>query len=204
MKKNNTSISDFNEIASNIKSKESYYNKIGGMTDSSWTSTKYNSSYKSKEKNMLILYENNIPAVIKFKDIRNYMNQKNIELKKDNSIKDTIEQFKKLIKKQKELRAKIEEMKKREMDRIFNEYLRNNYYQKYNVEKNVVLSALIGEDNINNELNKQIKRAKKFFDNAKSYSLGHKNLNKKYFNFDKDKETRLKSIIGDTFLGGFY
>ena len=148
--------------------------------------------------------ENNIPTVIKFKDIRNYINKKNMELKIDNNINDAIVQFKKLIEKQKELTSKIEEMKKSEMDRIFNEYLRNNYYQKYKVEKNVVLSALIGEDNINNELNKQIKRAKKFFDNAKSYSLGHKRLNKKYFNFDKDKETRLKTIIGDTFLGGFY
>ena len=95
-------------------------------------------------------------------------------------------------------------MKKKEMDRIFNEYLRNNYYQKYKVEKNVVLSALIGEDNIKGELNKQVKRAKKYFEDAKSYSLGHKRLNKKVYRFDKDNQVRLKSIIGDTFIGGLY
>ena len=39
------------------------------------------------------------------------------------------------------------------MDRIFEEYLRNDYFQRFKVEKNVVLSALIGEDNILLKLN---------------------------------------------------
>jgi hypothetical protein len=37
------------------------------------------------------------------------------------------------------------ECRQKEMDRIFNEYLRNNYQSRYNVEKNVVLGALIGK-----------------------------------------------------------
>ena len=177
-----------------------------GTAYSTAYSTKYNNlNSKSKEKEDLYSSYNNIPKVIKLNDLIKYINKKKSEsTKRNNNIGDLIEQFQKLIKKQKELKKKLEEMKKNEMDRIFNEYLRNNYYQKYKVEKNVVLSALIGEDNINGELNKQVKRAKKYFEDAKSYSLGHKRLNKKVYRFDKDNQVRLKSIIGDTFIGGLY
>ena len=202
--RNNTSITDLNESTSKIKLKEHNYLKIGGMTDSTWNSTKYYSLDKFKEKNTSIISDNNIPEVIKLNDLEKYVYQKNSESKINNDMIRLIRQFQKLIKKQKDLKKKNEEMKKKEMDRIFNEYLRNNYYQKYKVEKNIVLSSLIGEDKINNELNKQIRRAKKYFDNVKSYSLGHKRLNKKYYKFDKANETRLKTMIGDTFLGGFY
>ena len=67
------------------------------------------------------------------------------------------------------------EMRQKEMDRIFNEYLRNNYQSRYNVEKNVVLSALIGEDNINTELNKQLKRTKQYLDQLKKIGMGKNN-----------------------------
>jgi hypothetical protein len=50
------------------------------------------------------------------------------------------------------------ELRQKEMDRIFNEYLRNNYQSRYNVEKNIVLSALIGEQNIEKELSIQDKK----------------------------------------------
>ena len=67
------------------------------------------------------------------------------------------------------------ELRQKEMDRIFNEYLRNNYQSRYNVEKNIVLSALIGEDNINTELNKQLKRTKQYLDQMKKIGMGKNN-----------------------------
>ena len=67
------------------------------------------------------------------------------------------------------------ELRQNEMDRIFNEYLRNNYQSRYNVEKNIVLSALIGEDNINTELNKQLKRTKQYLDQMKKIGMGKNN-----------------------------
>ena len=67
------------------------------------------------------------------------------------------------------------ELRQNEMDRIFNEYLRNNYQSRYNVEKNVVLGALIGEDNINTELNKQLKRTKQYLDQMKKIGMGKNN-----------------------------
>ena len=111
-----------------------------------------------------------------------------------------VEEYKKLDLQLKELKKKHEDMKKKEMDRIFNEYLKNNYYQRYKVEKNVVLSALIGEDN---ELNKQIKKARKYFNMVNSLSLGHKKFSKLLWKFDKSKQLKLKYLIGDTFIGGF-
>ena len=207
LEKYNTTILDLNDSGNaNLKShKEHDFFNNCRTADSTAYSTKYNNlNIKSKEKENYSSYYK-IPKVIKLNELEKYINQKKSESKIRNSnISNLIEQFQKLSKKQKSLKKKLDEMKKNEMDRIFNEYLRNNYYQKYKVEKNVVLSALIGEDNINGELNKQIKRAKKYFEDAKSYSLGHKKLNKKLFRFDKDNQAQLKTIIGDTFMGGLY
>ena len=198
--KNNSSNSDINS-----KQIEIINFKNGGMSYSSANSTNYK-IFKKYQKKENLLSEDIIPDVIKLNDFKKILNQKNNESKfQNNNIYNLIAKFLKLNKKLKELKKNQEEMRKNEMDRIFNEYLRNNYFQKYKVEKNIVLSALIGEDNINTELNKQIKRAKKFFDNAKSYSLGHKRINKKFYKFDKDNQIKLKNLVGDTFLGGgFY
>ena len=219
-----------NKITKNLNLKTSFktYQKVvlkinpNNFNSRNLTNTNYNffeknnttisensTTYSSRYQNLNKYKENDNcldnPYFLILKNLEKYIKQKKSESKlKNNGCKDLIEQIFNLKKRQKEFKIRQEKMKKKEMDRIFNEYLRNNYFQKYKVEKNVVLSALIGEDNINNELNKQIKRAKKFFNNAKSYSLGHKEINKNYFQLDKDKHKILKTIIGDTFLGGIY
>ena len=199
---NNNQIQQKNNILRNISITNTNYSEVN---DSTANSTKYNSINKYKDKNKLLYTYNDIPDIIKLNDAEKYINKNNsISKLKNKDAVELIEEYKNLNKKLKEMKKMQEKNKKNEMDRIFNEYLRNNYYQRYNVEKNVVLSALIGEDNINNELNKQIKRAKKYFDNAKSYSLGHKRVNKKYYQFDKRNKMKLKIMIGDTFLGSIY
>ena len=45
------------------------------------------------------------------------------------------------------------------------------------VEKNVVLSALIGEDNILPELNKQMRQARKYFDSLKACGMHQRDDN---------------------------
>jgi hypothetical protein len=77
------------------------------------------------------------------------------------------------------------------MDRIFNEYLRNDYKKRYNVEKNVVLSALIGEDNINAELTKQLKRAKMYMDDMNKIGM-NKNKESIFFTPQALKQLNLK------------
>ena len=67
----------------------------------------------------------------------------------------------------------MEENKKNEMTRIYNKYLKKEYSQKYILEKEKVLSALIGEDNVQSEIRRQIIRTKLFF---KSNNLFNKNI----------------------------
>ena len=56
----------------------------------------------------------------------------------------------------------LNEMKNNEIQRILDEYSKRNYYQRYMVDKNVVLSALIGEEKLS-ELNKHLKKGKFYF-----------------------------------------
>ena len=62
------------------------------------------------------------------------------------------------------LRKKKEAMKTKEMTRIFKEFQRNDYENRFNTDKTTVISALIGEDNLNSELLKQSKREKKYIE----------------------------------------
>ena len=69
-----------------------------------------------------------------------------------------------LNKKLNNLRKKKEDMKLEEMNRIFKEFQRNDYAEKFNIDKVTVISALIGEDNLNSEMVKQSKREKKYIE----------------------------------------
>ena len=160
---------------------------------------------REREREKLMLTGNNIPDVIKLSDLEEYIEQKNSESIINNyNLDKLIEEFNNLNKQLKEMKKNQEDLKKKEMDRIFNEYLTNNYYQKFGVEKNIVLSALIGEGNINNELYKQIKRARKYFKQAHSVSFGNKHTRKRSYRFDKSKLLNLRNLIGANFLGGIY
>ena len=107
-------------------------------------------------------YEENtdeIPNDIKFKDINNFtlkisknLFEKNKEVKFEECIylNNQMEQLKKIK----------EELRNKEMGRIFDEYRKNKYYEKYNVDKNTLLSALIGEDHLISEMYNQNKKEK--------------------------------------------
>ena len=124
------------------------------------------------------------------------------KLIKNRKKKITDEQMKKLIEYQNKIKEKeslknfYENLKKNEMNRIFDEYLKNNYYQRFKVEKNVVLSALIGEDNILPELNKQAREAKMYFDSLMKVGLNNKDNN--YMRSKKNIKT-LSHIIGKNY-----
>ena len=82
-----------------------------------------------------------------------------------------IENYMNLLDKKENIKKIVHNMKKTEMNRIFNEYLKNDYFKRFKVEKTVVLSALIGEDNVMPELNKHARKAKKYFDNLKKVGM---------------------------------
>ena len=76
------------------------------------------------------------------------------------------------------LREEKDIIKTNEMDRIFKEFQRNNYEKRYNVNKIRVISALIGEDNIKNEIFRQEKREKLYNDQISKSQLHNNNSNK--------------------------
>ena len=77
---------------------------------------------------------------------------------------EKIQNYLSLNKKLNNLRKKKELMKTNEMIRIFKEFQRNDYAQRFNIDKISVISALIGEDNLNSEMVKQSKREKKYIE----------------------------------------
>ncbi len=114
-----------------------------------------------------------IPPVIKLKDLEVLLEKSGHMITHSQMV--ILVDYLNILDKRDQMKEFQREMRQREMDRIFNEYLRNNYQNRYNVEKNVVLSALIGEDNINTELNKQLKRTKQYLDQLKKIGMGKNN-----------------------------
>ena len=88
-----------------------------------------------------------------------------------NAQNNIIENYLNLLDKKENIKKIVYNMKKTEMNRIFNEYLKNDYFKRFKVEKTVVLSALIGEDNVMPELNKHARKAKKYFDSLKQVGM---------------------------------
>ena len=78
-----------------------------------------------------------------------------------------------------ELKQEKDKLKLNEMDRIFKEFQKNDYKQRYQVEKKTVISALIGEDNIENELFKQSKREKEYIHKMNKIQLFQNKYKKK-------------------------
>ena len=71
-------------------------------------------------------------------DILFFMKTLNMLEAKHNSIKNEIKQKKQI-----------------EIDRIFKEFFLNEYTRRFNTTEEIVISALIGEDNINKEMNRK-------------------------------------------------
>ena len=109
-------------------------------------------------------YEDNIDDIpdLKFNDIKNYtLKNKNI-FKSNKEIK--FEECIQLNKQMEKIKKIKEDLKNKEMGRIFEEYRKNKYYEKYNVEKDILINALVGEDNLINEMYNQKKKEKQFND----------------------------------------
>lgn len=124
-----------------------------------------------------------IPPIIRIKDF-NKMSFIKYHFTPNDIIK--VNNFFSLRRKLSKLREEKDMLKTNEMDRIFKEFQRNNYAQKYNVDKIKVISALIGEDNINNELFRQERREKIYFDQITKSQL-YTNNNKYSSTGFKDK-----------------
>ena len=120
-----------------------------------------------------------IPNIIRLKDF-DKMNIIKTSFTPDDIVK--VNYFFSLRKKFNKLREEKDMLKTNEMDRIFKEFQKNNYSKRYNVDKMKVISALIGEDNINNELFRQERREKNYFEQISKSQLYTKKIYYKSFN----------------------
>ena len=116
----------------------------------------------SKSNSMIIYkYRNNYLQDEKGNDISNNIKineNKKLLLKKNKKISfEKYIAWKDEIEKLKELK---ETLKEKEMERIFEEFRLKKYSKKYNIDKKIVLSALIGEQNITKEFTIQNKKEK--------------------------------------------
>jgi len=91
-------------------------------------------------------------------------NKNNLEIEKLPQMND-IENLQGKIKK---IENEMVELKKNEINRIFKEFIENDYQNKYHVSVDVVLAALLGEHTKNIEVNKFAKFKREYFDEIKN------------------------------------
>ena len=130
-----------------------------------------------------------IPSILKIKDYAKITNNSGYFLNSDEIKK--VQYYLSLKTQLNNLRKKKETMKTNEMTRIFKEFQRNDYENRFNIDKATVISALIGEDNLNSELVKQSKREKKYLEEIMK---GRMHIKMKSI----DKAIMEKNILGES------
>ena len=123
----------------------------------------------SSEKNINLSNYYLIPEKLSLKQVERYLNSSKRIIPKINNNK--ISQYFELDKKIKKINYRLKENKKIEMNRIFDKYLKLGSSKKDNSEKEKVLAALIGEDNVRSELTKQKNKAKLYLESIKKLGL---------------------------------
>ncbi len=110
-----------------------------------------------------------IPDKLSLTQVNEFLKKKEKKITEKNI--DKIWKYFDVKEKMKKIKNKLIENRKIEMKRIIKKYLKKEYSQKYISEKEKVLSALIGEDNVQPELKKQIKKTKLFFNSINDIGL---------------------------------
>ena len=114
--------------------------------------------------------------IIRVKDYENFQNFK-IEDSIDKELINLFKTHKEMIKKVKIMKTEADKLVRKELDRVGKCFYLEDYGGKYNTSIKTVIGALIGEDNIRNELVRQEKEQKDYFRTIKSI----RNFNGLYF-----------------------
>ena len=118
------------------------------------------------------------------RNINSVKEMSNLIANKKNNIDITklngIEKIDVLKLKIKEIEAEILSLKKKETNRIFKEFIENDYQNKYHARIDIVLAALLGEHSKNIEVNKYSKFKKDYFDEIK---------NIRFYQYGQDKNS---------------
>ena len=161
--------------------------------------TKYSSSFEFKtdlikknkisrrsinQSNFIKAYINGSDNEEDNKNISSIKEMSNIIANKKNKIDITklvgIEKIDELKLKMKEIEGEIVLLKKAEINRVFKEYVENDYQNKYHVPIDIVLAALLGEHSKNIEINKYSKFKKEYFEELK---------NIRFYQYGQDKNS---------------
>ena len=131
------------------------------------TNINFNNKRNNKEESFDYLNKNSKKRIYRINEFQNFFDQNNKEnnsyFKGKEALKSNEYQiFSNLSNELFSLKQEKDRLKLSEMDRIFKEFQKNDYKQRYQVEKKTVISALIGEDNLESELFKQAKREKEY------------------------------------------
>ena len=136
------------------------------------------------------LNEEEIPNKISIKDLDKYTLKVSQDLlKKHKEI--NVEECLDLIKQMEKLKKLKDDLKNKEMCRIFDEYRKNKYYERYNVEKSTLLNALVGEENLFMEIYNQDKKEKQLNDEILKIRLFKKQFLKKDILYMKNNFSNL-------------
>ena len=116
------------------------------------------------------------------------LNMKKIELimqKKGQLGEDAIEYIKTVTDLEtqlKNLQLFMINMKRNELSRVNKEFYTNDYERRYKVSQEIMISSLIGEDNTPNELSRQKRDQRKYFqqlESIRNYNIIGENMSKK-------------------------
>ena len=165
------SIQKENIINNKNNEKDNFYNKLL-INHRKLT----NSPFHNKKIDLSNLHL--IPEKLSLTQVEKYIKTNQRRISKIN-INKIVEYFL-LNKKIKKIKNNLDEKQKNEMQRIFKKYLKKEYSGKLITEKEKVLSALIGEDNVQPELRKQIRKTKLFFESIKNCGLTNNTPSNEY------------------------
>ena len=117
------------------------------------------------DKNIIQKYQDeceilNSEAIYNMKTIDKFIGNKSMLNSDIIKIIDIIAEY---DKKEKDLREICENLKTVEMNRLFREFILNDYEKRFCTNKNIVISALIGEEQMQQELLRQAREEKVLF-----------------------------------------
>ena len=132
-------------------------------------------------KNYSEVGNNQIPNDFKYKDVKklSLKKYKKISYEEYVSLNEEIEKLKKL----KEI------LREKEMKRMFKEFHSNKYLERYKIDRDTILSALIGEENISKESYLQNKKEKQIIDEIRRIRLYRKSS-------DINKDMNINNDLG--------
>ena len=110
-----------------------------------------------------------IPNKLTLTEVTEFLNARKSKINENNYGK--IEQYFIMNEKIIIIKKLMNEIKKKEMRKIFEKYIKKGYNKQIIKEKIILLSALIGEDNVPQEINRQNREQKLYLKSINKYSL---------------------------------